>query len=706
MIKINPFRAYQSSAQQYRKTGVLYCLVLLAIAWFASASASEPIVAEVVLADIIMDDQSQHIQIAPEQLHACSTLMSIDQENPFLVKPCELNQTPTQRHHSASPKTLWLSFSLRNTTNHDAEYWLTLGDPLIEQIRIWQSNLQKVQKRGSLSSEQPTSTSQFLVPIFLPAQAQITLMIGYASSTPINTRLDLWQPQAYLNEQLQTNSLMSLALGGLLLAFLLTLLTYLWLKDSLYLWFIATLASEAMLLVAQTSTQLSRYLASNLPSALPFYTYLIALVALLNLIFYARFLYRLRQQQKQASLKSKHYQNAFAGLLGLFFILAFIESLSLFTDSLPIQLPTMLGTGLILLSTPLILISIMLKNQQLELEVQQRTQENKAKARFLREVNHEIRAPLNRVLTQALEIERPLLREKIIQNCRHVILTIDEALSYNSNALRPIAKIDQTVLTWRAFTDLLSQSGREIVERTYQEHGNQFNFDCQISPYPWIMIDERRFMQIIDNLITNAARYTRHGHIHLRVTLAQASQDKHTSLSSASFPLPNGHQEVCFHIQDTGVGISQEDQLRIFEPFVRGSAGLTSGCNGVGMGLAIVKQLTEQLQGTIKLNSQEGRGTEFTLTLPIYPATETLYSTYQETHNTDLKHPDEQKMKHLNELIQQGGISDIIRWANQLSTQYPEYTKFCKEIIESAVKGDMSRLRQLARHKDDIAQRA
>ncbi len=669
---------------------VVLFLVLMTFSWFSSAEESAQ-------TDIIMDDQSQHIQIDPEQLGACTTLMSIHQDNPFLVPPCEPNQGVIQRHHLASPKSLWLRFSLRNATSHDSEIWLTLGNPLVEQIRVWQSHLPKAQKRGSLTPEQQTISNQFLVPILLPAQAQTTLMIGYASSTPIDTRLDLWQPQAYLAEQFQTHSVTTLALGGLLLALLLTLMTYLWLKDTVYLWFMGTLASEAVLLIAQTSTQLSYYMATALPFALPVYTYLIALFALVNLAFYALFLYRLRQQQKHTSLKSRHYQNAFAWLLSSFLILKTFESLSLFTDAIPIQLPALLGTWLILLSTPLILISIMLKNQQLEQEVRQRKQENKAKARFLREVNHEIRAPLNRVLTQALEIERPLLREKIIQNCRHVILTIDEALSYNANALRPIAKIDQTVLTWQAFTDLISQSGREIVERTYQEHGNRFNFDCQVSPYPWIVIDERRFMQIIDNLITNAARYTRQGQISLRVIKTQATQDKHTSLSVS---LLNSHQEVSFCIQDTGVGISQEDQLRIFEPFVRGSAGLSSGCNGVGMGLAIVKQLTEQLQGSIQLTSQEGKGTEFILTLPIYPATETLHASYQETHNTDLTRPDEQKMKHLNALIQQGGISDIIRWANQLSTQHPEFAHFSQEITQSAVKGDMTRLRQLARHKD------
>jgi hypothetical protein len=211
------------------------------------------------------------------------------------------------------------------------------------------------------------------------------------------------------------------------------------------------------------------------------------------------------------------------------------------------------------------------------------------------------------------------------------------------------------------------------------------------------MIDDRRLLQVIDNLITNAARYTQRGKI--KITLQKCHPTQKPSRLNSIQEKKEDYSLITLVIRDTGMGISAEEQLKIFNPLVRGSAGIKSGCKGAGMGLAIVKQVLEQLDGDIQLISEENKGTEITLHIPIYPASSDHYQSFR-TENKNLTTPNAPQMKQLNNLIQQGAISDIIRWANQLNQQETLYENFTKAIILAATKGDMNGLRQLARNSD------
>jgi len=131
-----------------------------------------------------------------------------------------------------------------------------------------------------------------------------------------------------------------------------------------------------------------------------------------------------------------------------------------------------------------------------------------------------------------------------------------------------------------------------------------FEAGADISP---LYTDEGKVSQILRNLISNALKFTRRGHI--RVT-AQADSDI-----------------VTFHVSDTGIGIAPEDQEKIFEEFVQIEGELQSKVKGTGLGLPLSRRLTELLGGSLTVQSQVGVGSTFTVRIPMYlgdPASRTL----------------------------------------------------------------------------------
>ena len=113
--------------------------------------------------------------------------------------------------------------------------------------------------------------------------------------------------------------------------------------------------------------------------------------------------------------------------------------------------------------------------------------------------------------------------------------------------------------------------------------------------------DPRLLSQVLSNLLTNALNYTpKHGNVHV-----------HTDRRSN----PDG-EWLIISVQDTGVGISQAEQQRLFERFFRGSASEHTGASGTGLGLAISKEIIERMQGHITVHSQTGAGSTFTVWLP------------------------------------------------------------------------------------------
>ncbi len=229
------------------------------------------------------------------------------------------------------------------------------------------------------------------------------------------------------------------------------------------------------------------------------------------------------------------------------------------------------------------------------------------KDEFLANMSHELRTPLNAVLGQAeamaegifgpvTESQQGALRT-IEESGLHLLSLINDVLDIaKGNAGRleleleevPVEEVCQESLRL-----MREQARRKGISVAYSSDG-----EARV-----LQADRRRLRQILLNLLSNAKKFTAEGG---RMGLEVSSRD--------------GGRRVAFSVWDTGPGIAEEDQQRIFEPFVQLDAGLARHNEGSGLGLALVGRFVEMHQGTLQVESALGRGSRFTVLLPVEPS--------------------------------------------------------------------------------------
>lgn len=183
--------------------------------------------------------------------------------------------------------------------------------------------------------------------------------------------------------------------------------------------------------------------------------------------------------------------------------------------------------------------------------------------------------------------------ERALRNSRHLLRLINdttELLRYDAGQLRlhPLPTNVSSVI----------QRTLQVMETAIAAKGLRVTVDCELAP-SLIVTDPLRLQQIITNLLSNAVRYTESGSVNIR---CQEQPDHRWFIS----------------IQDTGVGITPDDQTRIFDPFFRvDSRDYSFESNSTGLGLAIVLRLVKMLEGEIEVISELGVGSTFTVHFPI-----------------------------------------------------------------------------------------
>lgn len=242
-------------------------------------------------------------------------------------------------------------------------------------------------------------------------------------------------------------------------------------------------------------------------------------------------------------------------------------------------------------------------NYQLKLAKDKSDQLTEAKSRFLATMSHEIRTPLNAIsgFTEQLFFE-PLNQSaakkvKIIRNSvKH--------LSQITNEILDLSKLekDHIQLEKIAFNPaneimmLLEQYELQVLEKN-----NRLVVELDENPFPNVMGDPLRFRQIIINLISNANKFTKDGLITIDLKFEQLDPQNIRCL---------------IEVQDQGIGMSQGQKERIFEPFEQADLTVTRKYGGTGLGLSITKQIIDKQNGSIRLNSEEGIGTTFYIEIP------------------------------------------------------------------------------------------
>ncbi len=251
--------------------------------------------------------------------------------------------------------------------------------------------------------------------------------------------------------------------------------------------------------------------------------------------------------------------------------------------------------------------AIQIKAEELELA-------SKYKSEFLANMSHELRTPLNSllILAQLLTSNREgNLNQKQIE-CAQTIHSAGKDLLNLINEILDLSKVEAgkievqlSDMDMQDFSDSLEQKFRHVAE----DKGIYFKIKRDENLPERMHTDEQRLQQVINNLLSNAFKFTEKGGIDL--TIRRPNTEDNLSASGLT-----PEQGLVFSVQDSGIGIPEDKQRIIFEAFQQADGTTSRRYGGTGLGLSISKQLSHLLGGELQLHSEEGKGSCFSLFLP------------------------------------------------------------------------------------------
>lgn len=331
-----------------------------------------------------------------------------------------------------------------------------------------------------------------------------------------------------------------------------------------------------------------------------------------------------------------------------------------------------------------------IQTQALNKALEYANDKNRQKTEILSYIGHDLRAPLAtivgyaRLLADSPASERQAHLRAIERNVDYQLDLIDELLNYARAELKPLHLVSEPVEIAGLLEDVVRQGGALA-----RQQRNRFQAEIpDILPHT-VLLDARRLRQVLLNLLSNAAKFTRDGAITLRVNAARAG-----AAGSAWM--------LSFEVGDTGIGIDPGAQASIFKAFEQGQP----RTEGVGLGLFIARSIVRTMGGELQLQSTPGQGSTFRFQVRLKaadnqilhwaPPEPSIQIPAPEAPATQGEAPPPQDRLELAVLARDGQLTDIENWLTRMSAAYPQCAEFFAVVRGALQALDLERIENLA----------